>query len=80
MEQRVVSATEFKAKCLAILDEVDRHGGSITVTKRGRPVAVVGPAERKPFKSSKGSWVGRGKIVGDIVTPDLSLWECLRRD
>jgi prevent-host-death family protein len=80
MEARVVSATEFKAKCLAFLDEMDRHGGSITITKRGRPVAVVGPAKRTPFKSSMGSLVGRGKIVGDIVTPDLSIWDCLRRD
>jgi len=80
METRVVSATEFKARCLALLDDLDRHGGSITITKRGRPVAVVGPTKRTPFKSSKGSWVGRGKIVGDIVTPDLSVWDCLRRD
>ncbi len=80
MEARVVSATEFKAKCLALLDEMERRGGSITVTKRGRPVAVVGPVKRKPFKSCKGSWVGRGRIVGDIVTPDLSIWDCLRED
>jgi prevent-host-death family protein len=80
MQERVVSATEFKAKCLAFLDEMDRRGGRITITKRGRPVAVVGPVKRTPFKSSKGSWVGRGKIVGDIVSPGPSLWECLRRD
>jgi prevent-host-death family protein len=80
MEERVVSATEFKAKCLAFLDEMDRRGGSITITKRGRPVAVVGPAKRKPFKSPKGSWAGRAEIVGDIVTPDLSLWEVLREE
>ena len=80
MEERVVSATEFKAKCLAFLDEMDRRGGSITITKRGRPVAVVGPAKRKPFKSPKGSWAGRAESVGDIVTPDLSLWEVLREE
>jgi len=80
MKERVVSATEFKAKCLAFLDEMDRKGGRITITKRGRPVAVVGPARRKPFKSPMGSWVGRGQILGDIVTPDLSIWECLRED
>jgi len=40
MKDRVVSATEFKAKCLALLDEVADSGGTITVTKRGRAVAA----------------------------------------
>jgi len=35
MKNRVVSATEFKAKCLALLDEVEEQGGTITVTKTG---------------------------------------------
>ena len=43
MKSRVVSATEFKAKCLALLDEIDHQGGTVTVTKRGRPMAMVGP-------------------------------------
>ena len=43
MESRVVSATEFKAKCLALMDEIGRKGGTITVTKRGRPMATVRP-------------------------------------
>lgn len=73
---RVVNATEFKAKCLSILDEVDQGGAVITVTKRGRPVAVVGPAPKAPWKSPRGSWVGRARIVGDIVNIDMSgLWD-----
>ena len=35
MKTRVIGATEFKAKCLALLDEIEEHGGTITVTKRG---------------------------------------------
>jgi prevent-host-death family protein len=46
-KSRVVSATEFKAKCLAILDKVEQHGAAVTVTKRGRPVAVLGPAPQE---------------------------------
>jgi prevent-host-death family protein len=46
MKTTTVSATEFKAKCLALLDQVDEEGGTITITKRGRPVAVVGPAKK----------------------------------
>jgi prevent-host-death family protein len=76
MKHEIVSATEFKAKCLALLDQVDREGGTVTVTKRGRPVATVGPVKRKPFKSSEGILAGMVKIIGDIVNADTSdLWE-----
>ena len=53
MKDRVVSATEFKAKCLAILDEIEQHGGPITITRRSRPVAVLGPAKGTAWKSPK---------------------------
>lgn len=41
-----VAASEFKAKCLALLDEVAETGETIVVTKRGKPVARVIPAEQ----------------------------------
>jgi len=78
---RVVSATEFKAKCLALLDEIDRQGGTITVTKRGRPVATVGPVRKRRFKSSEG--ILKGKIPEEWFDAGLSdssdQWEVLRR-
>lgn len=40
-----VQASEFKAKCLALLDEVARTGQTIVVTKHGRPVAKVAPID-----------------------------------
>ena len=40
---KMVGAAEFKAKCLAILEEVQATGTSVTVTKRGKPYAVVKP-------------------------------------
>ena len=43
MKAQVVTATEFKAKCLSLLDEIEQRGTAITVTRRGRPVAVLGP-------------------------------------
>jgi prevent-host-death family protein len=76
MPDRVLSASEFKAKCLAYVKEIEQDGGSITITRRGRPVAVLGPAKRA-WKSPKNSWKGRVKIVGDIVNGDASLWECV---
>ena len=81
MKTRVVSATELKAKCLALLDEVGDRGHSITVTKRGRPVAILQPIKKKPWKSSKGAWIGKVEIVGDIVGFDtIPFWDALRED
>lgn len=75
---RVVTATELKAKCLAILDQVAATGETVTVTKRGRPVARISAAtmdlaERYPQQSLAGTF----EVVGDIVSPPLpaQAWE-----
>jgi antitoxin (DNA-binding transcriptional repressor) of toxin-antitoxin stability system len=80
MKHRVVNATEFKAKCLALLDDIGEHGGTITITKRGRPLATVGPAHRRAWKSPEGAWTGRVTIAGDLLNTGMSeLWEVLRQ-
>ena len=77
----MVTATELKAKCLALLNEVDDRGDTITVTKRGRPVATLQPVKKRPLKSPKGAWIGKVQIAGDIVNFDTShLWDSLRKD
>lgn len=79
MKQRTVSVTEFKAKCLALLDEIGEHGGTITVTKRGRPLATVGPVRRKGWKSPEGILAGKITVPDDLESMDTSgLWEVLR--
>ena len=71
-----MSASEFKAKCLACLSEIEQFGEAITITRRGRPVAVLGPAKQPIRKSPRNSWAHKGQIVGDIVNTDTSiLWE-----
>ena len=64
-----VSATEFKAKCLAIIDRVNATGESVTITKRGRVVAKL-VAERdvteRPWLVLRGSVV---KWHGDPFAP-----------
>lgn len=63
-----VAAAEFKARCLALLDEVHRDGRSITITKRGRVVARVVPAqddEEKPWLRIR----GRARFRGDPFAP-----------
>ena len=42
---RSIAASEFKAKCLALLDEVAETKEEFLVTKRGKAVARVVPAE-----------------------------------
>jgi prevent-host-death family protein len=80
MKERVLSASEFKAKCLACLGEIEQFGEPITITRRGRPVAVLGPAKRTVLKSPRNSLAHKGKIVGDIVNQDTSaLWEVVGR-
>jgi len=69
-----IAAGEFKAQCLALLDEVAETGKEIIVTKRGKPVAKVVPIE--PPKSLEGSVT----ILGDIISPafDEDDWEMNR--
>lgn len=46
---RTVKAAEFKQTCLALMDEVESTGGTIIITKRGKPVARLVPAvEQRP--------------------------------
>jgi antitoxin (DNA-binding transcriptional repressor) of toxin-antitoxin stability system len=76
MKERVLSASEFKATCLACLGEIERSGGAITITRRGRAVAVLGPVKRAAGKSPGNSWARKGRILGDIVNADTSvLWD-----
>ena len=73
-----MNASEFKAKCLAILDEVCRTGEPLTVLKHGRPVAIVGPPLAEAETYPQQGLVGSVRILGDIVEePALSagLWE-----
>jgi prevent-host-death family protein len=79
MMDRVISATEFKAKCLALLDEIDTPGGTITITKRGRPVAKVARPSRKKRKTSENILAGQYDIPDEVLMADRSeWWGCLR--
>jgi len=81
MKTQLVSATEFKAKCLALLDEIGRTGGTITVTKRGRPMATVGPVRRRLWPSTEGLWKGKVHFPEEHLAADTSdLWEVLRQE
>lgn len=76
-----VPISEFKAKCLALLEKVRRTRQPIRITRHGKPVAEVVPSE-PPVDRSKwiGSMKGKIEIKGDIVSPafDRDEWEMLR--
>jgi prevent-host-death family protein len=55
---KMIGAAEFKAHCLRILDEVERTGEGVTVTKRGRPMVEVKPIARKERRSIIGAMKG----------------------
>jgi prevent-host-death family protein len=61
-------AGEFKARCLAVMDKVQKTGEPVLITKYGKPVAKLVPA---PSTSDDifGYMAGKVKIVGDIVGP-----------
>ena len=48
-----MSATEFKATCLAVRDEVNQSGGSVNLTKRGKLVATLQAVENRGGSRSK---------------------------
>ena len=69
-----IAAGEFKAKCLGLLDEVQRQRREVVITKRGKPVAKLVPINDSPA-SFIGSMKGTMEIIGDIVAPIDVQWE-----
>lgn len=70
---RTIKASEFKAKCLKLIDEVAQSGEALVVTKRGKPVVrVERQAPAKP-KSLFGCLKGQIEIVDP--NDDLEMWD-----
>jgi prevent-host-death family protein len=72
MSEKIMSASQFKAKCLAVLDEVAATGRPVVVTKRGKPVARVVSIEPVP------SLLGSARILvseEELMAPIDMDWE-----
>jgi len=74
---RTIQVSEFKAKCLALVDQVASSGEVLVVTKNGRPVAEVRPfsggREGSPFGLHPGL-----QVLGDIIAPlDPDDWDSI---
>ncbi len=72
---RKINASEFKAKCLAILDLVAKSGERFTILKRGREVARLIPPAGNGKSHPQRSLKGTAKILGDIIAPAVSAQE-----
>jgi prevent-host-death family protein len=64
-------AAAFKARCLAVIDDVMTKRQSVLITKRGKPVAKIVPVNADTGEIF-GFFTGKGSITGDIVSPALS--------
>ena len=69
-----IKASEFKAKCLKLMDEVADTGQELVISKNGTPVARLVPYRRKP-ESLFGIDREKLEILGDIVEPLGVEWE-----
>ena len=71
-----IAISEFKAKCLSLLEEVNKTKTPLRVTKRGEPIADVFPAS---LDIEERDWMGSMshsiEILGDIVSPVVEIQE-----
>ena len=70
---RTIKASEFKAKCLRLMDEVAESGEEIVITKNGRPVSRLLPY-RKKTRMAFGRNRDNIRVLGDIVEPMPAEW------
>ena len=73
---RTIEASEFKAKCLKIMEEVAVSGEAVLITKNGVPITQLIPARRRP-ETLFGALKGSASINKDIVSPVDTRWDAL---
>ena len=70
-----ISASEFKSKCLKLMDEIAKTRKPIVITKRGKPVAKLVAAEPEPRQPLFGCMAGTVTFEGDLLAPLDVEWE-----
>jgi prevent-host-death family protein len=66
-----MAAGDFKVHCLAVMNEVQSKREAVLITKRGKPVAKLVPVDREK-DDIFGFLKGKGKVLGDVVSPALT--------
>ena len=74
--EKAMSVTEFKAKCLAILEHLDADG--VILTKHGRPIAKVIPLTPNGNQQFIGTMKGRITVKGDLFSTGIG-WDAQPR-
>ena len=78
-EKVTLSVTEFKARCLELLEVVHRTHETLIITKRGKPIAQVGPTGPEIVKAKRKLGELDGKVVlHDIMSPIDVEWEAMK--
>jgi prevent-host-death family protein len=75
---KTMRASDFKARCLAVMDEVAESCEPLLITKNGNPVAELRAHAGRRIKSPIGLHRGRVRVTGDILAPLGAKWEALR--
>ncbi len=74
--KKSIAISEFKAKCISLLEEVDKTKATLRVTKRGKVIAEVVPASPE---TQHPDWLGSMsksmEITGDIISPVIEIAE-----
>jgi prevent-host-death family protein len=75
-----IAITEFKAHCLALLEDIARTGEPLLVTKRGKALARVVPSGEGGSVYPQSTLAGTVMILGDVIAPVLpaSAWSAVR--
>ena len=78
---QTINASDFKARCLAILDRVHETGERVVILKRGRPVAelsrVTGDGNDYPQAELEGTVIVVEDVVGPVFPEEH--WDSLKR-
>ena len=77
---RMMPAGEFKARCLRVMEEVKKYRTPVVITKKGRPVAKLVPADT-PAANVFGCMAGTARIAGDIEASVIpaEAWDAVAR-
>ena len=75
--RQTISASQFKARCLGLMDQVARDGDVLVITKNGHPVAELHPCSRSGRVSPFGLHPDT-ELLGDVVAPLDEPWNALQ--
>ena len=74
---KTMAAGVFKVHCLAVMDEVLAKRQAVVITKHGRPVAKLVPAD-KGTDQIYNFLRGKGAVIGDVISPAIEDWGNLK--